>query len=259
MAGASAFVSHSNGSVDGRNLCFLARAYGIGFSFPTLSIICRYVLDNSTDFEGKMSRLVDIISKIVGLPSNLKRRAAKFLLKRRPDFSKFPADIDYQGFDVEKVYLVQIKQVSNKDKDEYSFIRRRTSVDLSTGQNLGSVYQITRVRKAENDEMIEQKRIISEREYASAYETRDRKRHIIKQRRISFLYAKQSFVVHMYEAPVSDINILHAQVEAKNNDHPNHKPEILLPPFLDVDRLLKQTKEDEERYGAYSLSLMKDG
>lgn len=222
--------------------------------FPYL--ICRYVLDNSTDFEGKMIRLVDIISKIVGLPSNLKRRSAKFLLKSRPDFAKFPSAIDYQGFDVEKVYLVQIKQIREKDPDEYSFIRRRTSVDLATGQNLGSVYQITSVRKAENGEMIEQKRIISEREYAAAYETRDRKRHIIRQRRISFLYEKQSFVVHMYEAPVSDVNILHAQVEAKNNDHPNHKPEIILPPFLDVDRLLEQTKEDDERYGAYSLSLI---
>lgn len=32
-----------------------------------------YVIDNSTDFEGKMSRLIDVISKIVGLPSNLIR------------------------------------------------------------------------------------------------------------------------------------------------------------------------------------------
>lgn len=28
-----------------------------------------YILDNATDFEGKMQRLVDIISKIVGLPA----------------------------------------------------------------------------------------------------------------------------------------------------------------------------------------------
>ena len=225
--------------------------------------LCRYVLDNSTDFEGKMSRLVDIISKIVGLPSNLKRRAAKYLLQSPPDLSKFPPDIAYQGFEVEKVYLVQIQQIDNKDKDEYSFIRRRTNVNLVTGQRLGSVYQLTRVRKADNGDTIEQKRIISEREYAAAYETRDRRRHIIKQRRISFLYAKQSFVVHMYEAPVSNIHILHAQVEAKISQGGTSGPsdavstsEILLPPFLEVDRLLEQTKEDEDMYGAYSLSLM---
>ena len=165
------------------------------------------------------------------------------------------------------MYLVQIKQVSHKDEDEYSFIRRRTGVNLVTGQRLGSVYQITRVRQAKQQqqqqgEVIEQKRIISEREYAAAYETRDRRRHIVKQRRISFLYAKQSFVVHMYDAPVSDIHILHAQVEAKCSNGTSSDAaaaqKILLPPFLDVDRLLDQTEQDEERYGAYSLSLMKN-
>jgi len=250
VGGASTFVSLAVVCVFFCNcfVCTHPRAFG--------SRIGRYVLDNSTDFEGKMSRLVDIIAKIVGLPSNLKRRAAKFLLKSPPDISQFPSDIDYQGFEVEKVYLVQIKQVVHKDEDEYSFIRRRTSVDLATGQNLGSVYQITNVRKAKNGDIIEQKRIISEREYAAAYETRDRKRHIIKQRRISFLYNKQSFNIHMYEAPISNINILHAQVEAKNKEQPDHEPEIKIPPFLKVDRLLEQTDEDEEKYGAYSLSLM---
>lgn len=201
---------------------------------------------------------MDIISKIVGLPSNLKRRAAKFLLLNAPDYSKIPSEINYQIFEVEKLYLIQTHGNHHKDEDEYSFVRRRTSVDLATGQNLGSVYQLTRARKAENGELIEQKRIITEREYVAAYETRDRTRHIIKQRRISFLYAKQSFNVHMYEAPVSNLNVLHAQVEAKNNNgQPDHETVIQLPPFLEVDRLLEQTKEDEDLYGAYSISLIK--
>lgn len=65
----------------------------------------------------------------------------------------------------------------------------------------------------------------------------------------------------MYQAPVSDLNILHAQVEAKSHNMGGSsdavsKSEILLPPFLEVDRLLEQTKEDETLYGAYSLSLI---
>lgn len=68
-----------------------------------------YVVDNSTDFEGKMTRLVDILSKIVGLPSNLKRSSAKFLLKSIPDISKFPSDIDCQVFEVEKVSSFSIE------------------------------------------------------------------------------------------------------------------------------------------------------
>jgi AAA domain len=210
-----------------------------------------YVIDNSTDFEGKMSRLVDIISKIVGLPSNMKRRSAKFLLKSRPDYTKFPPEIDFQVFEVEKVYLQRLN--SDSGENNYSFIRRRSNVDRKTGKVLGSVCQITNVKRASNDEMIEQKRIISQREYAEAYRARDSQRHIVRQRRISFLYEKQSFNVHLYESPVSDVFILHAQVEAKNGDQ---VPSVIIPPFLDVDRRLESTKDDEDKYGAYRLSLI---
>jgi hypothetical protein len=233
-----------------------------------------YVLDNSTDFEGKMSRLVDIISKIVGLPSNMKRRSAKFLLKGQPDYSLFPADIDFQFFEVEKVYLQHSQENDNADNSttetgeksrDYSFIRRRSSVNRVTGDLLGSVYQVTsvkRVKDATRDEMVEQKRIISKREYATAYESRDPRRAIIRQRRISFLYEKQSFTVHTYQAPVSGIHILHAQVEAKTIstdgcDDENQKQDIVLPPFLQIDRQLENTKEDDDLFGSYGLSLIK--
>jgi hypothetical protein len=213
-----------------------------------------YVIDNSTDFEGKMNRLIDIVSKIVGLPSNLKRRSAKFLLRCKPDLSKFPSDLDYQGFEVEKVYLQNLTTGPGNhhhQSDDYSFIRRRSSIDIPTGRILGSVYQLTTVRRSIDGETIEQKRIITVREYDAARRTRDRNRHIVLQKRISFLYEKQSFNIHMYEAPIDDLCILHAQVEAEKGDH------VLLPPFLDVERLIERTKEDQEKYGAYSISLIK--
>ena len=120
-----------------------------------------YCIDNSTDFEGKMTRLVDTLSKIVGLPSNLKRRSARFLLSNPPDLSKFPEGVDFQQFEVEKVYLQKV----NNDKNHFTFIRRRTSVD-SEGNKLGNVYQLTTAHYTEGDnrELIEQKRIISKRE-----------------------------------------------------------------------------------------------
>jgi AAA domain len=213
-----------------------------------------HVIDNSTDFEGKMNRLIDIISTIVGLPSNVKRRTTKFLLKSRPDLTLFPDDIHYQIFEVEKVYLQQTTTKSEQSRD-YSFIRCRSSVDHLTGKILGSVYQITSVTRGNNSEMIELKRIITYREYSSAFQNRDLRRHIIRQRRISFLYEKQSFNVHIYESPFSDINILHAQVEPTNAQSANT---VIIPPFLAVDRRLENNKEDEDNYGAYSLSLIKD-
>ena len=60
-----------------------------------------YVFDNSTDFEGKLKRVVDRISSFVGLPSNLSRRSVKYLLKSIPDPKSFPEDVDYHSFRVE--------------------------------------------------------------------------------------------------------------------------------------------------------------
>jgi predicted ATPase len=208
-----------------------------------------YVLDNTSDFEAKMSRLIDVVSKVVGLPSNLKRRSAKFLLKGQPNVASFPAEINYQMFEVEKAYLQQ----SDEESENYSFVRRRTNIDES-GKLLGSVYQLT-TAKLSDDELIEQKRIITQREYSAAYMTRDTNRHVVRQRRISFLYNLQSFVVHVYEQPVADLCILHAQVEAAEV---GKEPEVDLPPFLNVERRLTNTKPDEHKYGAYSLSLIRE-
>lgn len=204
-----------------------------------------YFIDNSTDFEGKMSRLVDTLSKIVGLPSNLKRRSAKFLLKGEPDLSKFPAEIAHKEFEVEKIYLTRVQD----NKSSYSFVRRRTNID-SDGNRLGSVYQSTLAQWTLDGELIEQKRIISEREYVTMSTTRDSSRHIVRQRRISFLYNKQSFVVHIFQTPEEGLCILHAQVEASGTA----EPEVDLPPFLELDRRLQDTEEDTETYGTYSLS-----
>jgi hypothetical protein len=59
------------------------------------------------------------------------------------------------------------------------------------------------------------------------------------------------FIGQMYEEPVSDVCILHAQVEAIEGQNCN----VELPPFLNVERQLNCQKDDDEKYGAYSISL----
>ena len=70
---------------------------------PVYTNFERYVLDNSTDFESKLQRLVNIVSRHVGLPTNLSRRSAKYLLRQRPNTTLFPKDVDFHRFEVEKV------------------------------------------------------------------------------------------------------------------------------------------------------------
>lgn len=64
-----------------------------------------FVIDNTTDFEGKMNKLVSIASRLVGLPTTSKSVTIKYLLKGEPDLSTFPEDVQYSIFEVEKVCL----------------------------------------------------------------------------------------------------------------------------------------------------------
>ena len=118
------------------------------------------------------------------------------------------------------------------------------------GEKQGSIYQLTDVTK-KNGEVFETKRIISAREYNTSYRSRDLSRHIVRQERISFLYKLQSFTIHIYQTPSQGLCILHAQVE--NSD--NEDPEVDLPEFLKIDRLLGQ--DDESKFGSYALSVVR--
>ena len=235
-----------------------------------------YVFDNSTNFEGKLQRLVDAASQLVGLPAHLSRTATKFLLKRRPSLQDFPPEIKYNVFIVEKVYLYdedkeRSSQASGSDiTEEYSFVRKRTSL-CKDGHRLGSAYGQTTVKRTVDGQVLEVKRIISRREYVASYKNRDQSRHVVKQKRISFLYNMQSFNIHIYEEPssVGDLCILHAQAEASTSN-PSSPAKgggdvdfqasgagnagVDLPPFLEIDRRLTSSKDDEKMYGAFSIS-----
>lgn len=149
-----------------------------------------FVVDNQSDFEGKLQRLVETVARLVGLPTNLSRTAVKFVLRNPPNLADFT--VDYKVFEVEKVYLR--KAEDDTDDKKYAFIRKRTTV--IDGYEAGSVYGVTTVQQTETNN-IDVKRIISRREYLSSFSQRDPNRHIIKQRRISFLYNLQSFNIHV--------------------------------------------------------------
>eukprot|EP00815_Leptocylindrus_aporus_P009881 CAMPEP_0116057664 /NCGR_PEP_ID=MMETSP0322-20121206/4743_1 /TAXON_ID=163516 /ORGANISM="Leptocylindrus danicus var. apora, Strain B651" /LENGTH=350 /DNA_ID=CAMNT_0003541713 /DNA_START=135 /DNA_END=1184 /DNA_ORIENTATION=- len=210
------------------------------------------VFDNSTDFEGKLERVVAAAANIVGLPSGLHRRSnGKFVLRSKPEFERFPVDVSYQVFDVEKVYLYDESMSTaaandiqdGKDYFEYSFVRKRSYKKTNSSSSSGIACGLTTVRvDKKTGTETEVKRIISMREYNSSVKSRDMTRHIIKQTRISFFWKLQSFVVHIYHEPVSDLCLLYCQA----NDQPSNS--IALPPFLDVDRAINDSEEDEKKY-----------
>eukprot|EP00978_Attheya_sp_CCMP212_P008825 scaffold20759_cov70-Attheya_sp.AAC.2 len=233
------------------------------------------VFDNSTDFEGKLQRVVNATAKLVGLPSSLSRVTTKYILQGKPDLSKFPPDVKYHLFQVEKVYLYDDKQGEEQQGDtsegrrlrayslslpldyteEYSFVRKRSQITRQ-GKTIGTVYGQTTVKRTRDEQTIETKRIITDREYANALKNRDMKRHIVEQTRITFIWNYASFNIHMYSEPVSDLCILHAQTEVASDVDESDGSDVDLPPFLDVDRWIQNTKEDEDTYGAFNISLI---
>jgi len=227
-----------------RNLDNMTRTAWVGH--PNLKIF-----DNSMDFEKKMQRVVEETAKLVGLPAHMQRVTTKFLLKREPNLTEFPEDVTYQSFDVEKVYLYEESKLSENISEEYSFIRKRTTINKAGEPSETSVYGWTQVQKTNEGQIIERKRIITKREYNSLFNNRDKSRYVVKQKRVSFLWNIQSFTVHVYNEPVSDVCILHAQVRST----PDHDEEVAIPPFLEVDKKLMTHSEADEQYGAYHISL----
>ena len=124
------------------------------------------------------------------------------------------------------------------------------------GDQLGTSYQLTTVHKTHDNKTVEMKRIITAREYNSAYRTRDETRHVITQKRISFIWKMQSFTIHIFREPVKELFICYAQTADDGANDESAAFEI--PPFLNVERRLEENSDDREKFGTFDISLIKN-
>ena len=157
----------------------------------------------------------------------------------------------------EKAYIQTCREDTSQGQfsEEYSFIRKRTTINAD-GQAAGSVYGWTNVQKTPGGQAIEKKRIITKREYMSLFHNRDPARHVVRQQRISFLWEVQSFTIHAYREPVSDLCLLHAQVKATPHAGRGDGGGVALPPFLEVDETpLADAEGEDQKHSAYYISL----
>jgi len=145
------------------------------------------------------------------------------------------------------------KDNANKNfAEEYSFIRKRTHLSRD-GRQLGTSYGLTTVHITHSRKHIEVKRIITQREYSAAFKTRDPSRHVVRQKRISFIWNMQSFAVHIYQEPVDVENLCIVHVQQQSGEDEG-SGEVELPDFLTVERKLVDDEEDKTRYGAFNIS-----
>jgi len=184
------------------------------------------VLDNSTDFEGKIRRLFAEVCGIVGDPMPLEKED-KFLIKQLD-----PATIPVKW---NESTIVQDYLVSPTVGEEHR-VRARIEGDSAS-------YYYTIKRDVSPGVRTENESMITRREYESLLALRDSAMATIKKRRICFFWKEQFFEVDLFEGNHQGLVIL----EAERTDR---IPKLELPPF--IESLSNVT--DEKQYSNAQLA-----
>jgi hypothetical protein len=201
-----------------------------------------YIFDNSTDFEGKMQRIVKCMIRLVGLPSTQKA-FKRYLIAAPP--AELPVKCEI--FDVTKVYIL-VKEADHKSSNEaFSFIRKRAKGKFAS-------YGLTDVRVTESGEKLESKRILTAREYESYHKFADETRHIVTVRRTCFLYENTYFEVNEYLTPCPGLAFVNVQQIEGLDTVDGVSDSIKFPPFLNI----LEDITGSNKYSAYALSLKRE-
>ncbi|KAH9525729.1 TRPL translocation defect protein 14 [Bulinus truncatus] len=192
------------------------------------------VVDNSTDFETKISRMIAAVCSRVGIdtkdrlaPNSFKR---KFLVSKIPPEKDFP---HYQEFHVIHDYLV------TPSRKMQARLRKR-------GQNGNWTYTHTIRRPEINDQSVELRMPISDKDYDILLAQRDDQHYTVYKIRRCFLWNNHYFQLDIYQnsAPPKCSGLMILELYTTEMDSP------ILPDFLTV---VKEVTKDPE-YSMFNLS-----
>ena len=141
------------------------------------------IIDNSTDFEHKLNRLMSEIYGVIGEPVPIEIER-KFLIER-PDISKISKYVKTTVVNIVQTYL------KSEDGKEHR-VRQR-------GINGSYFYYYTEKAEINNMKRIEKEKKITEKEYIEALNRADSSlKQIIKQR-VCFVYKNQYFELDLFD------------------------------------------------------------
>ncbi len=187
------------------------------------------VIDNSTDFDGKLRRLFAEVCAILGDPVPLEKED-KFLIEA---FDPTTIPVKWTESLITQNYLMSPKA------DEEQRVRARNDGDSTS-------YYYTVKRSISSGVRAEDERMISEREYKALLNLRDPRKSTIKKRRVCFFWKEQFFEVDFFQEPQAELVVM----EAERSDQ---TPELELPPFIQVIRNVT----DEKRYSNSEIASCK--
>ncbi len=198
------------------------------------------VIDNSTDFDEKINRLLREVCAILGDPEPLEIEQ-KFLIKI-PDIASFPVHTTESS-------IIQDYLLPN-EQGETPRLRAR-----SDGESTSYFYTVKRdVRPGVR---FETERMIGKREYEELLNLKDPACGTIKKRRVCFFYENQFVEVDLFDEPVIESDLFdqtpgYAPLALMEIEQSHIQQELSLPPFVHV---IRNVTEDG-RYSNRALSKM---
>jgi CYTH domain-containing protein len=172
------------------------------------------VVDNSTDFAGKVQRAVAAVCGAVGVPEPVEIER-KFLVRGRPDDGALDRLVHSEVVEIEQTYLLVAAGSEAR-------VRRR-------GQRGAYTYTHTVKRPLAAGQRVEQERPITGREYVALLAQADPSRRTIRKRRRCFLWENQYFELDEFIEPHAGLRILEAELD-------DAAQTLALPPFLEIER-----------------------
>jgi CYTH domain-containing protein/predicted ATPase len=182
------------------------------------------IIDNSTDFAGKMKRVLQAICGVTGIPEPVEIER-KYLVKRVP--TELP--VSHEEVEIEQTYL------QTGDGSE-ARVRRR-------GQRGAYVYTHTIKKPLKSGQRVEVERPISGREYVGLLATRDPLRKTIRKKRTCFLWEGLYFELDRFIDPKAGLVLLEVELE-------DEEKKVAPPPWLEIERDVT----DETAYSNYVIS-----
>lgn len=185
------------------------------------------VIDNSTDFAGKMNRLIAEICSSIGEPVPIEDEK-KFLIEY-PDLNLISKQVDITGLDIIQTYL----HTANSNVERR--IRQR-----GIGNDFS--YYYTEKRQLSNGKRIEFEKKISSKEYLRLLLEANTSLHQIIKKRYCFIYENQYFELDIF--PFSNTRAI-LEIELTGTTR-----EVILPKFI---KIIKDVTSDA-RYKNYNLA-----
>lgn len=195
-----------------------------------------FVVNNQTNFEEKIEKVVNIVSNIIGMPKKISSRR-KFLLK--DDAKDSEITVPFEKIDVEHVFLR-----SDDPNDQYG-IRKRTH------QFVNSYSIVNKVKSRDGKEETNVFKRLTPKTYMQFMKQADPNRRKTKKVQKSFVWGDHYYVLNRYKLKTqSDVNVL--VVEAR----PEEEADTLIPDFLKDKVIMEVTPADgeEDKFGLHHFA-----